>query len=497
MGPAVLFPTIQFGIFFPIVFVGSWLLRPRPRRWKLFLIAASYVFYAFAFKGHWTPWQGMPLTSSLDWVAWWRKWHYPALFAGVTVANQVVAVGVAESHAARVRKVWATVGVVGDLAVLGYFKYYNFFRDDLKLEFLPARTVIVPVAVSFYIFQALSYVIDTYREELRPHTLIDFACYLSFFSHVISGPIVRAREFLPQLHERFDPRRIDASLAFRLIVAGMVKKVVVADNLARWIVDPVFSNPRGFSAAENLVATYSYAVQIYADFSGYTDIAIGLALLLGIRFPPNFDAPYRAVSLQDFWRRWHMTLSRWLRDYLYIPLGGNRRGETRTYVNLSLTMLLGGLWHGADLKFVLWGAIHGLGLAAERFWHSRRDALGFDAGPTVWSRIGGWFLTFHVVCFAWIFFRAASFDLATQMIGRIASGWGFHSGLPNLVTPGVIAVVAAMLAAQFVPAEITVTGVRRFSRLPALAQGVTLGLAFFAIEHLRPKGVAPFIYFQF
>lgn len=492
----MLFPTIQFGIFFPIVFVGSWLLRPRPRRWKLFLIAASYVFYAFAFKGNWTPWQGVPLASSLDWGEFWRKWHYPTLFAVVTVANQIVAIGVAESRGASARKLWATVGVVGDLGVLAYFKYYNFLRDDLALEFLPARQVIVPVAVSFYIFQALSYVIDTYREDLRPYNLIDFACYLSFFSHVISGPIVRASEFLPQLHERFDPRRIDASRAFKLVVAGMVKKVVVADNLARWIVDPVFANPRGFSAAENLVAVYAYAIQIYADFSGYTDIAIGLALLLGIRFPPNFDAPYRALSLQDFWRRWHMTLSRWLRDYLYIPLGGNRKGEVRTYVNLGLTMLLGGLWHGADWRFAVWGAIHGVGLAAERFWHDTRDRA-FDRGPTVWGQIGGWFLTFHVVCFAWIFFRATSFDLATQMIGRIVTGWGFDSGAASLVTPGVLAVVVAMLASQFVPDDATNGIVRRFSRLPVVAQGVTLGVAFFAIEHFRPKGVAPFIYFQF
>jgi D-alanyl-lipoteichoic acid acyltransferase DltB (MBOAT superfamily) len=495
----VLFPTFQFGIFFPIVFVGSWLLRPRPRRWKLFLIAASYVFYAFAFKGHWTPWEGAPLVSDLDMAGFWKRWHYPALFALVTVLNQAVAVGIHESRARTARKVWVTVGVVGNLGVLGYFKYYNFFRDQIGGPFdaLPAKQVLVPVAVSFYIFQALSYLIDTYREALRPYNLIDFACYLSFFSHLIAGPIVRASEFLPQLHLRPEPRNIDASLAFRLIVAGMVKKVVVADNLARWIVDPVFANPKGFDALENLVAVYAYAIQIYADFSGYTDIAIGLALLLGIRFPPNFDAPYRAFSLQDFWRRWHMTLSRWLRDYLYIPLGGNRRGELLTYVNLSLTMLLGGLWHGADWKFVVWGAIHGVGLALERFWRERRRVLGHDDVPTPLSRIGGWLLTFHVVCFAWIFFRASTFGLAGEMIDQIVGGWGFDNGSASLVTPGVLAVVALMLASQFVPEEATDGSVRWFSRLPVVAQGVTLAVAFFAIEHLRPKGVAPFIYFQF
>ena len=495
----MLFPTIQFGVFFPIVFIGSWLLRPRPRRWKLFLIAASYVFYAFAFKGHWTPWQGTPLLSALDGAGFWRKWHYPALFALVTVLNQIVAIGVAESRRRTARQAWATVGVVGDLGVLVYFKYYNFLRDQTGplFDWLPAKQVLVPVAVSFYIFQALSYVIDIYRGELRPHSLIDFACYLSFFSHVLSGPIVRASEFLPQLHERPEPRRIDASRAFALIGVGMVKKVVVADNLARWIVDPVFSNPRGYSAAENVTSVYAYAVQIYADFSGYTDIAIGLALLLGIRFPQNFDAPYTALSLQDFWRRWHMTLSRWLRDYLYIPLGGNRKGELRTYVNLSLTMVLGGLWHGSDWKFVVWGAIHGLGLAAERLWRARRLSLGFDDAPTRWSRIGGWLLTFHVVCFAWIFFRAPTFALAREMLGQIATGWRFTNGQPSLVSAGIVAVIVLMLAAQFVPTSWVTTAVRSFSRLHPMAQGATLAVAFFAVEHLRSKGVAQWIYFQF
>jgi D-alanyl-lipoteichoic acid acyltransferase DltB (MBOAT superfamily) len=494
----MLFPTIQFGIFFPIVFVGAWLLRPRQRRWKLFLIAASYIFYAFAFKGHWSPWQGVPLTSPLDWAGFWRKWHYPALFALVTLVNQLVAIGVFESRGRVTRKVWACIGVVGDLGVLAYFKYYNFLRDDLGGPFhlLWARQVIVPVAVSFYIFQALSYVIDIYREELEPYSLIDFACYLSFFSHVISGPIVRASEFLPQLRERPNPRRIDAARAFHLIIAGMVKKVVVADNLGRWIVDPVFANPRGFNAAENLVSVYGYAVQIYADFSGYTDIAIGLALLLGIRFPPNFDAPYRAVSLQDFWRRWHMTLSRWLRDYLYIPLGGNRRGELRTYVNLALTMLLGGLWHGANWRFVVWGGIHGLGLAVERFWRERRSALGFDDEPTVWTRIGGWLLTFHIVCFAWIFFRAESFQNARDVMARIVDPTHFFDAAP-LVTLGVVLAIAAGLLEQYIPRDAMGRAMAAFSRLSPVAQGVTLGFALLVTNTLGPAGVAPFIYFRF
>ena len=476
----MLFPTIQFGIFFPIVFVASWLLRPRPQRWKLFMVAASYVFYAFAYKGGWFTWQ---------------RWRFPALLAGVTVANQILVVGIFEARNRTVKRIWMTLAVLVDLGCLAYFKYYNFARDSLNIP-LPAKQVILPVAISFFIFQALSYVIDAYRDNLRPTTLLDFATYLSFFPHLVAGPIVRAREFLPQLRQRPDPRHIDASRAFRLIVAGMFKKVVIADKLSVWIVDTVFANPKGHTALENLFSVYAYAIQIYADFSGYTDIAIGAALLLGLRFPVNFDSPYKSTSLQEFWRRWHMTLSRWLRDYLYISLGGNRRGRVMTYVNLMLTMVIGGLWHGASWKFVVWGGIHGGVLAIERLIHDRRAALGFTEPPdTPARRALRWLLTFHIVCFAWIFFRASSFQVALDMINRIATGWGAGTG--RLVTGSLVLIIVAMLASQFVP-EWTVEAVQaRFSRLPLALQGGTLAICFFFIEHLGPLGVAPFIYFQF
>jgi alginate O-acetyltransferase complex protein AlgI len=373
----VLFPTVQFGIFFPIVFFLSWLLRPQPRLWKLFTIAASYIFYVFAFRGGWFTWE---------------KWRFPALLGLVTVLNQVFVVGTFRSNG-RARRFWVTIAVVFDLGVLGYFKYYNFFRDNLGplLSWLPKRQVVLPVAISFYIFQALSYVIDAYRGKVKPARLIDFATYLSFFPHLVAGPIVRASEFLPQMRERPDPRHLDAGRAFRLVMAGMFKKVVVASYLAKASVDKVFASPKSYGAIDTLVSVYAYAVQIYCDFSGYTDIAIGLALLLGVRFPKNFESPYIATSLQSFWRRWHMSLSRWLRDYLYIPLGGNRgsnlpglRGRitprAATYLNLSLVMLLGGLWHGAAVRFLIWGAIHGLGLAFERMRADQRGQAN-DAAP--------------------------------------------------------------------------------------------------------------------
>ena len=482
----MLFPTIQFGIFFPIVFIGSWLLRPQPQRWKLFMIAASYVFYAFAFKGSWLPW-----------VAG-NRWKYPALLLLVTVINQVFVVGIFKARNHVTRKIWATVAVTSDLGVLAYFKYYNFGRDNFGplLSWLPKRQVILPVAISFFIFQALSYVIDAYRGKVKPTQLIDFATYLCFFPHLVAGPIVRATEFLPQLRVRPDPRFIDASHAFRLIVAGMFKKVVISAYLSHSIADQVFTNPKGHSGLEALFGIYAYALQIYADFSGYTDIAIGIALLLGVRFPRNFDSPYTATSLQDFWRRWHMSLSRWLRDYLYIPLGGSRKGTARTYINLALTMLIGGLWHGAAWRFVIWGGIHGLGLAVERFMNEARGIT--DDAPIergfVPKRLVGWIVTFHIVCFAWVFFRAEKLSLAYDVLGRLVSGWGSPS---PLVTPLLGAVLAIMIFSQFVPEGFMKMVQFRFSTLPVVFQGLTLAICFFFIDRLAPIGVQPFIYFQF
>jgi alginate O-acetyltransferase complex protein AlgI len=482
----VLFPTIQFGIFFPIVFIGSWLLRPQPQRWKLFMIATSYVFYAFAFKGSWLPWD----TGN--------RWKYPALLLLVTVINQVFVVGIFKARNLVTRKIWATVAVVSDLGVLAYFKYYNFGRDNFGplLSWLPKRQVILPVAISFFIFQALSYVIDAYRGKVKPTQLIDFATYLCFFPHLVAGPIVRATEFLPQLRVRPDPRFIDASHAFRLIVAGMFKKVVISAYLSHSIADQVFTNPKGHSALETLFGIYAYALQIYADFSGYTDIAIGIALLLGVRFPKNFDSPYTATSLQDFWRRWHMSLSRWLRDYLYIPLGGSRKGTARTYVNLALTMLIGGLWHGAAWRFVIWGGIHGVGLAVERFMNQARgitDDAPIESGFLP-KRLVGWVVTFHIVCFAWVFFRAEKLSLAYDVLGRLVSGWGNPS---PLVTPLLAAVLAIMIFSQFVPEGFMKMVQFRFSTLPVVFQGLTLAICFFFIDRLAPIGVQPFIYFQF
>ena len=469
----MIFPTIQFAIFFVVVLTTSWLLKPYPRRWKLFMLSASYFFY-----GSW-------------------DWRFLGLLAFTTVVDHTVGGAIHRTEDPRRRRRLLILGVVVSLGVVAYFKYYDFFASSLINMFrplgielpLPILNMILPVGISFFTFQSLSYTIDIYRRKLEPVPLLDFAVFVSFFPHLVAGPIVRGSEFLPQLKERHDPRRVQAAAAFGLIAAGLFKKVVVANTLATSLVDPVFASPQNFTAPEVLMGVYAYAVQIFADFSGYTDIAIGLALLLGFRFPQNFDRPYLATSLQDFWRRWHMTLSRFLRDYLYVPLGGSRQGRAATYRNLMLTMVIGGLWHGAAWTFVLWGALHGVGLSIERWWgESHSGSMG---GSTV-ERVVRRMLTFHVVCLGWVLFRSDSVSTAGTVLSRLA-----HWGPAPAVTPAVIVLVVATLATQYLPVGYRLRMRTAFSELRPIAMAGILGGLLLVIDALGPEGVAPFIYFQF
>jgi D-alanyl-lipoteichoic acid acyltransferase DltB (MBOAT superfamily) len=460
----LLFPTVTFAVFFSIVLPVSWLLMPHQRAWRAWILLASYVFYA-----------------------WW-DWRFVFLLAASTVVNHVLAVAIHRSREVAARKAFLTLAVGFDLGLLAYFKYANFFLSsaDNLLGTSWLVNVTLPVGVSFFTFMAISYVVDTYRGQLVPASFARFAVFQAFFPHLVAGPIVRGSELLPQLEAPRDPRRLDTSRAFFLIISGLFLKVVIANHLASHIVDEVFAAPNRHSSLEVLVGVYGYAVQIFADFCGYTNIAIGVALLLGFEFPQNFNSPYAAVSLQDFWRRWHMTLSRWLRDYLYIPLGGSRKGRLLTYRNLLLTMLLGGLWHGAAWTFVAWGGIHGAGLAIER-------ALGWRPMSTAAQWLGR-IVTFHVVCFAWIFFRASSFDRASQVLERLFTAWGQAS---PLVTTSVVLAIAVGILSQYVRPT-AFAGLRRgFGRLPLPAQATALAVALAAINTLGPEGVAPFIYFRF
>ncbi|MGZ4759513.1 MAG: MBOAT family O-acyltransferase [Acidimicrobiales bacterium] len=483
----MLFPTIDFAVFFLVVFTGSWLLRPHRVAWKLFILASSFFFYGYWFSER----SNLPLAGILAFTIV-VNWAF-----GQAVFNAMTPEG---ERTERSR--WLVrAAVVVDLGVLGYFKYANFFLSSFteRLSSIgvhvsdPTISVILPIGISFFTFQAISYVIDIGRGVWRkPVPLLDFAVYLSFFAHLIAGPIVRASEFVPQLEEPADPRYVQTSEAFMLIFRGLFKKVVISSYMAT-IVDPVFALPHQHSSWAVLWAIYAYAIQIYADFSGYTDMAIGIALLLGIRFPQNFDAPYISLSVQEFWRRWHMTLSRWLRDYLYIPLGGNRGSEWFTYRNLFLTMVIGGLWHGANWTFVMWGALQGGFLVAERVVKDRWAERGAIGLPPQVVKVLQWLLTFNFICFAWIFFRAPNFSAATDVIGRLFSG----GGRASIVTPLLIFTVIAMLASQFVPERYPARVTERFAQLAPVLQIVVLGVGLVLIDALGPEGIAPFIYFQF
>jgi D-alanyl-lipoteichoic acid acyltransferase DltB (MBOAT superfamily) len=465
----VTFPTIEFAAFFTVVLFLSWLLMPHPRAWRPFILIASYVFYG------------------------WLDWRWVLLLVGSTVVNTVLANVIARAETPMARRRAVTLAVALNLALLGTFKYLGFFVgsvDDalsgIGLGGLPVLQIVLPIGISFFTFQSIAYVVDVHRGEQRPVSLVDFAILQAFFPHIVAGPIVRVREFVPQLRTPRDPRQVLAGPGLFLIAGGLIKKTVVADELARRIVDPVFSDPSAHSGLETLLAIYGFAAQIYCDFSGYTDMAIGLALLLGFRLPQNFDRPYLATSLRLFWHGWHMTLSRWLRDYLYIPLGGNRRGARRTYVNLMLTMLLGGFWHGAAWTFLIWGGIHGGALGGERWLGERYPRLRLPG----WV---AWLITFNVVCLAWVFFRAPDLGTAFDVLGRVGAG-----GPSPLVTPVLVALTLGAVAIQAVPRDLWRRSEAWFVARPAVAQGVALGaLVVIADAAVGQQGVAPFIYFQF
>ena len=470
----MLFPTIDFAIFFALVFLGHWLLNPKPLPWKLFMIGASYVFYA-----------------------WWDV-HFVWLLAGVSGASQVGALAISRHSDEMRRRIAMAGGIALTIAPLLYFKYYGFFSlnltntaSSLGLNLgLPLVQLILPVGISFFTFMAISYIVDVYRGNTHVASWIDVFLYLSFFPHLVAGPIVRPDELIPQLDVRRDPRHVDIAGASWLIFGGLFKKVVVSSFLASTVVDPVFGDPSSHSAIDAAFAMVAYAVVIYTDFSGYTDIAIGLARLLGFQFPQNFDRPYSARSLQDFWRRWHMTLSRWLRDYLYIPLGGSKRGDVRMYVNIVVTMVLGGLWHGAAWTFVFWGLYHGIGQAVGA-WKRAHLPPRPETPMVVW---GQRLSTFALVCVGWTFFRADSMGTALTLLGRLVVGWTTPT---EVVTPLVVGTIALMLSLQYVPRGPALVMQERMSRWRPVPMGLAGAAALFVIATLGPQGVAPFIYFQF
>ena len=352
---------------------------------------------------------------------------YFFLLAIVTVCDFLLAQLMYRTEGYWKRKGLVTLSLGVNLGLLAYFKYTNFLGGIIASlmggEFT-ALDIFLPVGISFFTFQSLSYTIDVYRKEIQPLTsLFDYAFYVSFFPQLVAGPIVRARDFIPQIREPLMVSREMFGTGVFFVVSGLFKKAVISDYISVNFVERIFDNPALYSGVENLFGIYGYALQIYCDFSGYSDMAIGIALLLGFRFPMNFNSPYKADSITDFWHRWHISLSTWLRDYLYISLGGNRKGKIRTYINLFLTMLLGGLWHGASWNFVIWGGFHGVALAAHKFW---RNLLGKPKTAVSYGirKVFAVMLTFHFVCFCWIFFRNSTFEASVTMIRQVFTA--FH-----------------------------------------------------------------------
>ena len=452
------------------------------------------------------------LAASLLFYGCWNP-YYLILIINSSLLDFWAGARIAQTEDPRLRKRYLLISVIFNLSVLGVFKYFNFFMqsfDDVVTHFevfnwftlnglyLPGGrlTALLPVGISFFTFQSMSYTIDIYRKQLDPvDRYSQYLLYVSFFPQLVAGPIVRAKDLLHQFTERPSVTTDMSGRGLYLIALGLFKKIALADFLAVNLVDRVFTMPANYSGFECLLGVYGYALQIYCDFSGYSDVAIGSALLLGYTFPDNFRTPYQSSTLQEFWRRWHISLSSWLRDYLYISLGGNRHGKKRTYFNLMMTMLLGGLWHGAGWNFIIWGLLHGCALAILRFWQEwslRLNRYQEWRKHPLW-KIGGVALTFHYVCFAWIFFRAPSFQEATAVIGHIGSG-GMSTGSITLSLWGILALGFIL---HFIPKSIFDITLKRFSHLPPLAQAGSLFAFALILKQIAVSEVVPFIYFQF
>ena len=479
----MLFPTLDFAIFFFGVFIAAWAVSRRATVHKLLLVGASYIFY-----GYW-------------------DWRFLALLIASSAVNFAAGTLIARAETDAAKRWFVAAAVALNLVVLGIFKYYGFFIESAAdvltalglARDLPLFDIILPIGISFFTFQGISYVVDVYRGDVDPvDDPLDIFLFISFFPQLVAGPIVRAADFLPQLRAR--PYLGFETLTFGLclIVVGLIKKVIVASYLGTEIVDDVFDFPSAFSSFDLLIASYAFIVQIYCDFSGYSDIAIGCAALLGYRFKRNFDRPLAATTLQDLWQRWHISLTSFLRDYLYRPLKGRKRGQWHMYRNLFLTMLVAGLWHGAAWTFVIWGGLQGAMLVIERIVRGWLTANSQQAGSQhAWpwlSATAGWFVTFNAFALTGVFFRASDLSVVGD----------FYSGLLALkpgieqASPFVVLLIAGSVAAQFLRSDSfsKLSQVIAASRQP-VAIGLALAASILIIEFLSPPGVAPFIYFQF
>ncbi|MCL2447864.1 MAG: hypothetical protein FWD17_02830, partial [Polyangiaceae bacterium] len=493
----MLFASPLYGVFLLATWLVFWLLRRAPLARGVFLVGASYAFY---FYGTWDAAREEPVPlSPLGWAALCLG----VIFVGSTI-DYFIGRALVRVQRPAARNALLLASITYYLGVLAVFKYWTFVAESfaalassLGMRVHPTHLrLVLPFGISFFTFETMSYTIDVWRRELVPaRRYVDYLLFVCFFPHLVAGPIVRPSKMLPQLARPPFPGAVFQARGLYRIGAGLLKKIVIGDYLAQAIVDRVFATPERFTALEVLVAVYAYAAQIYADFAGYTDVAIGSAALFGYELPENFDRPYLSRDLGEFWRRWHISLSSWLRDYLYKPLGGSRSGPVKTYRNLMITMILGGLWHGASWTFVIWGTLHGAALAVTRMWQRWR-------GPPVPEifrpRVDplGWIAplaTFHFVCFGWLFFRAPTLShavLALAQLGR--GGWKLEH-----VTGRVIVVLACAAFLHAAPRAWEVRLCEGFVRTPAVVQGLVLAAIAMALHLAAGVKPEPFVYGQF
>lgn len=493
-GDPLLFTKITFWIFFAVLLFGYSFIYNKPVIRSAYLLVFSLYFY---YK-----------SSGL----------FFSLLIFSTVCDYIFGLLIPRYKSRLTRKLLVASSVLVNLGVLSYFKYAYFYTDivnqllgtnlavtnhlsvwvnGLLGSNFDTASIFLPVGISFYTFQTISYSVDVYRGKIPSvKNIIDFGFYVSFFPQLVAGPIVRASEFIPQLYRKFSLTTREFGHATFLIIAGLIKKMIISDYISINFVDRIFDNPLSYSGFENLMATYGYALQIYCDFSGYTDIAIGLAMLLGFRLPINFNSPYKATSITDFWHRWHISLSTWLRDYLYIPLGGNKKGSARMYINLMITMLLGGLWHGANLKFVIWGGIHGVGLALHKLWSKYVPTFEFIGSN--WRKIFGAILTFNLVCFSWIFFRAESMESAKQVLNQIFNRFGGESLIEITKSYyGIFLLILIGFAIHWLPFGFKEWYRGKFIDANILVKGLVILIVVVLIIQFRTADIQPFIYFRF
>jgi D-alanyl-lipoteichoic acid acyltransferase DltB (MBOAT superfamily) len=470
----LLFNSLTFLVFFVVVF-GLHRLIPGWSGKKLLLLVASYVFYAA-----WNPPYVFILlfSTSMDW--WLARLIW-------------------KSTDARRRRLLLTLSLLANLSLLGFFKYGNFLLDNTRLLLgalgvdyhPPALDIVLPIGISFYTFASLSYTIDVYRREVEGDAgFLDYALFVSFFPHLVAGPIVRARQLLPQIKVPRTVSRDQLGWGLTLVVLGLFTKTVLADAVFAPLVDQVYGKPSAYDAAYAWAAVLGFSGQIYCDFAGYSLCAIGLALCFGFEFPDNFHYPYAAIGFSDFWRRWHITLSSWLRDYLYVPLGGNRHGVGRTYLNLMLTMLIGGLWHGASWMFILWGGLHGACLAAERAWRARFPAAAV-------SRTGRWSAamgTFLVVSLIWIPFRSHDPATAEGVLRALLRGGAASFADLGWVSPFYTA-MGLLFCWHMLQRDTSLEA--RFARLGMPLQTAVLAACLIGIFLYSGGDQRAFIYFQF